>query len=115
MPALPSPAEVATFAGWGGDASTETRAAAHIAVVAAAAKAYTRGIGVNGEDWDAGLCAVIMLATARLLNNPDGDQQLTRTQGPFTESRTATPFTSWSLVELGILNDLRRRTNRPVG
>ena len=114
MAAIPSGAEVAAFAGWPGDSEMESRAASHVPVIAAAAQAYTRGIGFNGDQVDDPVRAVIMLAAARMLENPAGDTMVTTTQGPFSQQRQTAGFTSWSAVELMILNDLRRRTNRPV-
>src|SRR5690606_42098575 len=102
------------FAGWPGASEMDSRQATRIAVMAAAGQAYTRGIGFNGDKVDDPGRAVIMLAAARMLEKPAGDTMVTTTQGPFSQQRQTSGFTSWSAVELMILNDLRRRTNRPV-
>lgn len=99
-------ADVAEFLGRGDDANLVALAEQHVGIVAAMARAYTRGAGfdVDGNPAD-DLAAVIVVATARLLGNPE--QAKAETIGPF--STTYTPFVGWSLAETFVLNRYRRR------
>lgn len=98
--------DVALFLGRGGDAALVALAGEHALIVTAMARSYTRGRGfdVNGEAYD-DVGAVITVATARLVSNPD--QLTSETMGPFV--RTSAPFTGWTLAETFVLNRYRRR------
>lgn len=106
-----SPSDVAGFLGEAGNAQVEALAAQHIPYVTAAVKAYTRGKGFDTQfghnDPEPDLALVITAATARMVKNPEQDKNVSRTSGPFTETRA--PFLGWTLPELAILHRYRRR------
>ncbi|KYH43679.1 hypothetical protein [Branchiibius sp. NY16-3462-2] len=99
--------DVAAFTG--GDVSSAgwtAKAEATIAIVEQMVRAYTRGQGFDetGDANDA-LTAVIVSSTARLMANPEGTK--TQTAGTFSVSYGT--FNGWTLPELAILNQYRRR------
>lgn len=94
---------VAAFLGQHGNEGLEQLATQHAAVIAAMAESYTRGRGfVDGEP-AAPIAAVIVTATARLLGNP---QQTARQIGDVSYRGG---FAGWSLAELYVLNNYRKR------
>lgn len=94
---------VAAFLGQSGNEGLEQLATQHAAVIAAMAESYTRGRGfVDGEP-AAPIAAVIVTATARLLGNP---QQTARQIGDVSYRGG---FAGWSLAELYVLNNYRKR------
>ncbi len=102
---LPDGEQVAAFLG-NQDTATVAIAAEHVAVVTAMARSYTRdnGFTVDGlvaED----IAAAVVVATARLVGNPEQDRM--STAGPFSTART--PFAGWSLAETFVLNRWRKR------
>lgn len=98
--------DVADFLGQGSDTGLVEVAERHVAIVAALASSYTRGVGFDEEGEPAeDLAAVITTATARLANKPD--QVPNEEVGPFKVS--AASFTGWSLPELVVLNRYRKR------
>lgn len=78
--------------------------AAHVGVVTALARSYTRRRGFTGTYVEEPLAAVITTAAARSITNPDA----TVREEIGAESRVFTPFLGWSLVELAVLNGYRR-------
>lgn len=79
----------------------------HLAAVTAMAKAYTRDRGFTADGTPKeDVAAVLMTATARLLDNPQQNQR--EAYGDYQV--TSTPFVGWSLVELAVLNRYRVRT-----
>lgn len=99
---MPTPADLEVFLGH--DVNVE-QAEAHLGIVTALAKAYTRGNGFTGDDPVPELDAVIVTATARLLSNPEG------TTFESLEDYQIRPgsFQGWNLVEAITLNRYRRR------
>lgn len=77
-------------------------------LVAAFARAYTRGRGfdVDGEP-NAEVAAVITTASARLGSNT-AQTSTSRTEGGVTREQRSW-FTGWTLAELAVLNRYRRR------
>lgn len=96
---------VADYLGEGTDADLVALATQHVGMVTALARSYTRGggfvDGVPAED----VAAVITMATARMVTNPE---QVKREDVP-GYSVTPTPFVGWSLVETLTLNRYRKR------
>ena len=79
----------------------------HLAAVTALAKSYTRGRGFTEDGTPAeDVAAVLFMATARLLDNPEQNQR----EAYADYQVTSTPFVGWSLVELAVLNRYRKRT-----
>lgn len=100
----PTGQDVADFLGQGDDPALVALAGEHVAVIAAMARAYTRGKGfdVLGQANEE-IAAVITTATARLVANPE---QLDTTIGGV---RTGAGFTSFSLAETFVLNRYRKK------
>lgn len=105
--AAPSPLTVTDFLGYESPALIQ-KAEAHLPLVTEFVRAYTRDRGfdaVTGEPAP-DVAAVIVSATARLVENPT---HTTFTQvGPFTE-RPGT-LEGWTLPELAVLHRHRRRS-----
>ena len=103
----PAPQDVAEFLGKGEDAPTLALAQAHLPVVSAMVKAYTRGRGFDeaGNMAD-DLALVVIASTARLVANPDHTRDTTT--GPFSIRHGI--FDGWTLPELAILHSYRRRS-----
>lgn len=104
---MTTPNMVAAFLGKPGDAATVDLAAAHIPVVKAFVKAYTRGqgfneMGVPNEDIE----AVILTCAARTVINPE---QMKRYQIA-DYSETPAVLDGFTLPELAVLHLYRRRT-----
>ncbi len=104
---MPLPEDVASFLGRGGDVTVLSLADQHLPIVTAFVRAYTRGNGFD-ETGDPGddLAAVIVTATARLVNNPTNRGP--STAGPFSE--TPGVFNGFTLPELAVLHLYRRRS-----
>lgn len=83
-----------------------TKVETTIGIVEQMVRSYVRGNGFSelGEPNDA-LAAVIVTATARLMGNPQGVR--TQTSGPFQV--THGQFDGFTLAEIGILHQYRRR------
>lgn len=99
--------QVADFLGRGDDFALVTLAGAHVPVVSAMVKAYTRGAGFDpmlGTPDDA-LVAVIVSCAARSVTNPEQARQVTVSD--YSESPGL--FAGWTLPELAILHTYRRR------
>lgn len=97
--------DVAAFLGQGDDPELVALAEQHLRIVAAMARAYTRGAGFEAFTGDPAedIAAVITTATARLLANPE---QIGRGIG---QVQLRGGFTGWSLAELFVLNAYRKR------
>lgn len=105
----PSWQEVTTFLGREGDAGFQALAEKHVELVVAFVRAYTRGRGfviANGAEMMAeDLRAVVITGTARLVTNP---AQLERETS--AEYTAVGSFAGWTLPELAVLHQYRRRT-----
>ena len=105
--AEPTVADVTAFLGRTQDAATIALAEAHLPVVRAMVRAYTRGRGFDpttdepAED----LALVIVSGCARLVVNPEHtvEQQL----GAFSIRQAV--FNGWTLPELAVLHQYRKR------
>jgi hypothetical protein len=102
----PLPEDVAAFLGRSGDAATVDLAAQHLPVVTAMIRAYTRGRGFDetgnpAED----LALVIVSSCARLVVNPE--HTVEQTTGPFSIRQAI--FNGWTLPELAVLHQYRKR------
>jgi hypothetical protein len=107
LQALPTGTDVARFLGRAEEARLVAMAADHVKVVAAFARGYTRGRGfdVDGAECAPDLAAVIIAATARLVTNPS---QVERENVDGYE--TVGSFAGWTLPEVFVLHQYRRRT-----
>lgn len=98
---LPTGADVLALLGRPGAGAA---AQAHVDVITALARAHTRGNGFGIGIVRAGIRAVILAASARLLANPE---QVVRQVGNVSYSA---PFIGWTLPERSVLDDYRRTT-----
>ena len=100
--------DVAAFLGRGDDTSVVALAGAHLPIVTAFVRAYTRGQGFDpltgepGED----VAAVITTATARLVVNPEQAQRVQVAD----YAETPAVLNGFTLPELAVLHLYRRRT-----
>lgn len=101
----PMPVDVVAFLGRTGDATALALAEAHLTVVTAMVKAYTRDKGFTADVPGDDLAAVIISATARLVANPE--HTIEQTTGPFSIRHGV--FNGWTLPELAILHRYRKR------
>jgi len=97
--------DVAEFLGRSDDPALATLAGSHLPVVTAMVKAYVHGAGFTGGDPADDLALVIIAATARLTANPE----LTRESTIDDYSTKRTVFAGWTLPELAVLHNYRRR------
>ena len=112
MPTYPSlAARVVAFMGRTGDTALEALADDHVGVVSEYVNAYVRGngpvrngLGLGELDFPPDLAAVVVTATARLLNNP-AQLESESADGYATRGN----FSSFSLAEQAILHRYRRR------
>ena len=107
MSTVPEPSELAELLGQD-DGDAEFLAACRVALttVTALARSYTRGQGFGPDRAVAeDIAAVILVAGARYVNNPEN---LKREE---LDGYSVTPsqFVGWSLVELAVLNRYRVR------
>lgn len=103
--AEPLAADVLAFLGQD-EAAPTAQIEAHLPIVTAMVKAYTRGRGFDTSgDPDEALAAVIIASTARLVSNPT---MTTFTALDDAQVRQGT-FNGWTLPELAILHAYRRR------
>ncbi len=100
MAAPPTGADVAAFLG-STDPALVALAGQHVAIVTAMARSYTRGNGFSGGQPRDDLAAVITVATARLVANPE------QLQHQIGSVAMRGGFQGWSLAELFILNAYR--------
>ena len=103
---IPIATDVAAFLGRGGDSDVTALAEAHLPIVTAMVKAYTRDKGFDGDEPGDDLAAVIVSSTARLVANPE--HTVEQTTGPFSIRHGS--FNGWTLPELAILHRHRKRT-----
>ncbi|KAB1662823.1 hypothetical protein [Pseudoclavibacter sp. CFCC 13611] len=111
--AAPTADQVAAFLGEPDDQRLKAAAAVHLPIVAELIREYTRGRGFTrnqatqlDEPTD-GIAAVIVSATARLTQNPQG----IITQSVNGASIRQTVFEGLSLFEQTVLNNYRRRAS----
>lgn len=103
----PAGQAVADYLGEGDDADLVALASRHVSMVTALAKSYTRGNGFDGDFPREDVSAVITMATARMVVNPEAVKR--EDVGGY--SVTPTPFVGWSLVETLTLNRYRKRAS----
>lgn len=106
--ATPTAAQVGAYLGQGERVATLSLAAAHLPIVTAFVRAYTRGNGfaVGTDEPDDALEAVIVSACARLTSNPE---QVTHYQmADYAENPAV--LNGFTLPELAVLHLYRRRT-----
>jgi len=101
---LPTPSDVAAFLGQPGDSALLALAAQHLPAVTAMVKGYTRGRGFD-HGWATDIALVILSSTARLTANP----QMTTEVSIDDYSRRQAIFNGWTLPELAVLHNYRRR------
>ncbi|MDJ0337633.1 hypothetical protein [Cryobacterium sp. PH31-O1] len=98
--------DVAEYLGRGDEFDFVTLAGRHVVVVSEMVKAYTRGKGFDEySEPNTALAAVIVSATARLSNNPDGT--ITVSVDDYQTRRTV--FEGFSLIERQVLDSYRRK------
>lgn len=102
-PISPTGKAVAAFLAHAGDTALEALATQHSTVITAMAYAYTRGIGFTLGTPNPAIESVIIMATARLVANPE---QIDITVG---STRVGRGFQGWNLSETLVLNLYRRR------
>lgn len=105
MDSLPSASDVATYLDW-----TEAdlrQIDAHLRLVTAMARSYTRGAGfLDDDECEEDIAAVLITATARSVSNPTN---ATRVEvGSYSELPAR--FDGWTLIEQHVLHSYRRRT-----
>ena len=105
--ATPTAADVARFLGQGGDTSLVALAGEHLPIITAWVSTYTRGVGFDqqGDPNDA-VAAVIVAATARLTQNPEG--KITVAIDDYSARMTV--FEGFSIIERMVLDGFRRKT-----
>lgn len=98
--------DVADYLGRGDETDLVALAGQHLPIVTEWVKSYTRGVGFDEvNDPDAAVSAVIVAATARLTNNPDG----TVTVSVDDYQTRKTVFEGFNLIERQILDGYRRK------
>jgi len=97
---MPTGADVASFLG-STDPALIALAGQHVQIITAMARTYTRGNGFNGSTPRDDLAAVITVATARLVANPE------QLQHQIGSVAMRGGFQGWSLAELFVLNSYR--------
>lgn len=83
----------------------ETKADQVVAAVTEMAKGYTRGRGFTADAPEPDIGAVIITASARLYENPQG--VVSQAMGPLAVEHGQ--FTGWTVAELIVLNRYRER------
>lgn len=101
----PTPADVASFLGQSDDASVVALAGQSLPLVKALAMSYTRGKGFTDGTPADDIAAVLVVATARMVANPE---QVETHAG---EVVTKGGFSGWTLAELFVLNRYRKRAS----
>ena len=102
----PLPEDVAAFLGRTGDAATVDLAVHHLPAVTAMVRAYTRGRGFDqGGNPADDLALVIVSSCARLVVNPE--HTVEQSTGPFSIRQAI--FNGWTLPELAVLHQYRKR------
>ena len=109
MDSLPTGADVLVFLGWPADTAMSAQANAHVVLVTAMAREYTRGVGFgvapNDDECEESIRAVIISAAARSLTNPSQSRRVEA--GSFNSVPGV--FSGWNLAEVLCLNAYRRR------
>ncbi|MEZ5211277.1 hypothetical protein [Gordonia sp. (in: high G+C Gram-positive bacteria)] len=103
----PTANDVAAFLGEPTNAETAALAEQHLPIVTAMARSYTRGRGFDDDGPAEDLAAVIITATARLMENPK-QFPYDQTAGQMSVSFRGA-FVGWNLAETFVLNRYRRR------
>lgn len=110
---MPTGQDVADYLGRGDDTALVTLASTQVGHMTNLVKSYTRGKGFIDGDGDfiddevaADVKSVIVAATARLVNNPEGVQA--ETIGGYAVTYGAGGH-GWTLAEQFVLNGYRRR------
>lgn len=103
--ATPTATDVAKFLGQGDDTSLVALAGEHLPIITAWVKSYTRGVGFTANVPDDAIAAVIVAATARLTQNPEGHITLSIDD----YSARMTVFEGFTLVERMVLDGFRRK------
>ncbi|QZY52722.1 hypothetical protein [Leucobacter tenebrionis] len=103
--AAPAAADVAAFLGQAGDSAVVSLAGQHLPIITAWVKSYTRGVGFTYDVPDDPISAVIVAATARLTQNPEG--KITVALDDYSVRMTV--FEGFSLVERMVLDGYRRK------
>jgi len=103
---LPIATDVAAYLGQPGNSALLALAEEHIPVVTAMVKGYTRGRGfdIHGDPAD-DMRLIILSSTARLTANPE----MTTEVSIDDYSRRQAIFTGFTLPELAVLHNYRRR------
>lgn len=101
----PIASDVAAFLGQPADSGLLALAEVHLGVVTAMVRGYTRGRGFTAEQPADDIALVIVASTARLTANP----QMTTEVSIDDYSRRQAIFTGWTLPELAVLHNYRRR------
>lgn len=103
---MPSAADVATFLDRGDDPKLVALAGQHLPLITEMVRTYTRGVGFDVFDQpNYALAAVIVSATARLTNNPEGT--ITFSIDDYQTRKTV--FEGFSLIERSVLDAFRRK------
>lgn len=102
--AAPTAETVAKFLGRAGDFDVISLAEQHLPLVTEMVRTVTRGVGFTGDSPNQALATVIVSATARLTNNPEGN--VTFSIDDYQTRNTV--FEGFSLIERQILNTYRR-------
>ncbi|MBG6237388.1 hypothetical protein IWX78_000331 [Mycetocola sp. CAN_C7] len=103
--AAPTATDVANYLDRGDDFELVTLAGVHLPLITQLVKAYTRGNGFTADVPDDIVRAVIISATARLTQNPDGT--ITVNIDDFQTRKTV--FEGFSLIERVVLDGYRRK------
>lgn len=97
---------VADFLGRGDDTNIVALAGNHLPLITEMARTHTRGIGFDEADLpNSAISAVIVSATARLVNNPE----LLQSEQIGDYSARYTTFQGWSILERAVLDAHRRK------
>ncbi|TFD80542.1 hypothetical protein [Cryobacterium psychrophilum] len=103
---IPTAEAVAAYLGQGDDFDVVTLAGAHLPLIVEIVRTYTRGRGFDTFDQPLpSVAAVIISATARLTNNPEGT--ITVSIDDYQTRRTV--FEGFSLIERQVLDSYRRK------
>lgn len=103
--AEPVAADVAAFLGRSGDAATVALAEQHLPVIRAMVKAYTRGRGFTDDVPADDVALIIVSSCARLVSNPA--HTVAEQVDDFSVRHAV--FDGWTLPELAVLHQYRRR------
>lgn len=105
MPA-PQASDVAAFLDRAGDSRVTALAGVHLPIVTQFVREYTRGKGFDEQVPNGAISAVIVSATARVTQNPDGT--ISETIADYSVRKTV--FAGLSVIERSVLDAYRRRS-----